>query len=792
MRPGRWPRSDSWGQRLTFLGRLRSFGDTMFFSLSQDGCRMHKFRLFLTFFLLSLLFAVLAYGVSSNVVLKGVASIELRQAIKSMEHMHERLILSQSGLAWQVRANACSDALYGQMSAPTGPNTGFLNEKFAPEFLNSLQITALALFSESGQPLFLTLSSTSFFGEEQLGSLEKTTIKIVQRLLQEGGVSLEGLISIQGEAYLMGAHKVFDADLNGKPLGVLLMIKRLEREFGAGAETNSFQRFSVLPRASYDAVPAEVDAESGYKIHEENDEIFVYALERDVFGVNVCCMEARGERLFSAFARSLSETNFCLMLAIGLLLLASAIFLMHQCEQRVMQQELLRRSRHDGVTGLFNRSYAETRLREMTAEAARKGTFVGVIFVNLDRFRGINDKYGYEVGDKLLCESATRLASVGEDAVVARFEGDKFLIIVGADDRETLMGRAQSALEVMCESFKIEDNEILLTASLGLAFFPNNGKNPVNILRRAEIAMYQAQKRGRGRLCAFTAQMEEEAARRVSLQIALTKALDEERLMVFYQPKVDVERKCVIGCEALIRWQRADGSFVPPPTFIPLAEETGLVTRIDMFVLYTACRQIKAWKELGLDVRIAVNMSARSILSESFADRVQQILHEEAMPSHCIEVEITETSLMTELEAASEAISKLYNTGIRIALDDFGTGYSSLRYLHSMPISCLKIDKSFVDGIGSRASRDDSSELVSGILALATGLGKDMVAEGVEEPAQLDFIVGHGCSVIQGFIFSKPLNAKDCTAFLLNQREHIQSVLDTVAKARENADSEVL
>ncbi|MCR5814160.1 MAG: EAL domain-containing protein [Desulfovibrio sp.] len=751
---------------------------------------MHKSRLFLTFLLLSLLFAALAYGVSSRIVLDGVDSIELRQAIKSMEHMHERLALSQSGLSWQVRANACSDALYEQLKAPKGPDMAFLNEKFAPEFLNSLQVTALTLFGEAGQPLFLTLGATSYFSEEQLACVEQTSAKIVYRLMHEGGVALEGLVNIEGEAYLMAAHKIYDADLAKKPQGVLLMIKRLEREFGAGAETNSFLRFSVLPKASFDAVPAEVDAESGYKILEENDEIFVYALERDVFGVNVCCMESRGERLFSAFARSLAENNFFFMLAIGLLLLASAIVLMHRCEQRVMEQEILRRSRHDGVTGLYNRSYAETSLREMIAEADRSNEYVGVIFLNLDRFRGINDKYGYEVGDKILCETAARLASIGEKAMIARYEGDKFVMIAKDANKEILVGRAQSALEVMCELFKIGGNEIMLTSSLGLAFFPINGKNPGNILRRAEIAMYQAQKRGRGRLCVFSNEMEEEATRRVSMQIALTQALDEETLLVFYQPKVDVLSKRVVGCEALIRWQREDGRFVPPPDFIPLAEEMGLVTRIDMFVLDTACRQVKAWKELGLDVRIAVNMSAYSILSEGFAERVQQILHEEGILPQCIELEITETSLMTELDVASAAIAKLYNSGIKIALDDFGTGYSSLRYLHSMPISCLKIDKSFVDGLSKKASREDSSELISGILALATGIGKDMVAEGVEEASQLDFIVTHGCSVIQGYIFSKPLNAAACTDYLLHQQERIQTVLDMVARERSRSESE--
>ena len=751
---------------------------------------MHKSRLFLTFLLLSLLFAVLAYGVSSHIVLEGIDNIELRQAIKSMDHMHERLVLSESNLSWQTRSIACSDVLHAHLESHAD-NAAFFQEKFAPEFLNSLHVTALELFDSKGKPLFLTFGEALYFSEEQISRVEETMASVVHKLFQQGGNSLEGLVSITGEPFLLGAHKVYDTDLRKKSCGVLVMIKRLAREFGSGAETNSFLRFSVLPKASYDAVPVVADGESGYKIFQEHDEIFVYALERDVFGRNVCCMESRGERLLSAFARSLSTRNFFFMLAIGLLLLASAILFMHRCEQRVMEQEILRRSRHDGLTGLYNRSYAEQRLVELVAEAEKKSEYVSVVFINLDRFRGINDKYGYEVGDKLLCETAARLASIGDQSLLARYEGDKFVMIAKDINKELLMSRAQSALEVMCEGFKIADNEILLSASLGLAFYPDNGKRPKNILRRAEIGMYQAQRRGRGRLCVFTAEMEEEAKHRFSLQIALTKALDEEKLMVFYQPKIDVTQKVVVGCEALIRWQKEDGSFIPPPAFIPLAEETGLVTRIDMFVLYTACRQIKAWKELGLDIRISVNMSARSILSEGFAERVQQILHEEKMSVSNIEVEITETSLMTELDAATQAISTLYNSGIRIALDDFGTGYSSLRYLHSMPITCLKIDKSFVDGLGAKDVNEDSSVLIRGILALGQGLGMDMVAEGVEQPSQLDFIVGHGCPVIQGYIFSKPLNAADCTAYLLSQKEHINEILDMVAEARERANDGV-
>ncbi|MBO4368867.1 MAG: EAL domain-containing protein, partial [Desulfovibrio sp.] len=232
---------------------------------------------------------------------------------------------------------------------------------------------------------------------------------------------------------------------------------------------------------------------------------------------------------------------------------------------------------------------------------------------------------------------------------------------------------------------------------------------------------------------------------------------------------------------ALIRWQR-DGKWVPPSVFIPLAEEAGLVTRVDMFVLYTACRQIGEWLRLGInDVRVAVNMSTRSIQAANFVERVQQIISENNTPKDLIELEVTETSLMSDLTIASKAISTLHDRGIHVALDDFGTGYSSLRYLNAMPFSCLKVDKSFIDGLNAASAKENSNDLVKGTLALARGLGKEIVAEGVEDPSQLGFLNQENCAIIQGYIFSKPLSAVECTEFLLHQREYIDKVMKSVS-----------
>jgi diguanylate cyclase (GGDEF)-like protein/PAS domain S-box-containing protein len=446
-------------------------------------------------------------------------------------------------------------------------------------------------------------------------------------------------------------------------------------------------------------------------------------------------------------------------------------------ERKDMETELAYRADHDMLTGLPNKRLLTERLEKAMAAARGTGRMVGVLLVDLDRFKGVNDSFGHTLGDKLLRQAAGRLSALMKlDDCVARTGGDEFLFAVSdVTDRSQLEDLARSIRTSLNRCFYVEDNSIYLGASIGITCFPADGENAETLLRNADLAMYRSKERGKNAYTFFTNELNIDVTSKMTLETALFKAVENEALEAYYQPKVDIVSGRVAGCEALVRWRRED-KFVPPPAFIPLAEETGLVTRLDMFMLRSACRQIRVWMEKGCEpVPVAVNMSARTIQSEGFVEKVRRILREEDMRPDQVDLEITETGLMSDLHAASGIISQLSNAGIRIFLDDFGTGYSSLQYLHSMPIACLKIDKKFIDDLN--APEGDSRELVTTIIALATGLGMSTVAEGVERKEQLDFLAENGCRVIQGHIFSKALSGAEFAEFLLHQKERIDAVL---------------
>ena len=403
---------------------------------------------------------------------------------------------------------------------------------------------------------------------------------------------------------------------------------------------------------------------------------------------------------------------------------------------------------------------------------------VGLLYIDVDNFKSINDSYGYQQGDVVLREIANRLRSLNSSEVLARTSVDNFQIILTAANQDLVLEKAQKILNILKEIFFIGSNKLHISISIGLAYFSSDCSDILTLIHHAELAMYDAKQQGGNTISLYDKSMTEAVYGKKQLETALYEAVEKEAFTVNYQPKVDISKNDVAGCEALVRWQTADGKWVPPPAFIPIAEETGLVTSIDMFVLRTACRQVLAWEKDGSGaVPIAVNMSVRSILSEGFVERVMSILEEEGTPPSLIDIEITETCFMSDMETAFAAISRLHEAGIHIALDDFGTGYSSLQYLSAMPISFLKIDRKFVDDIFS--GKMTAQPLVKSIIALAANLGMSTICEGVEDKNQLAFLAGNSAHIIQGYLFSKPLSAADCGEYLRNRKAHIAEVMQS-------------
>jgi diguanylate cyclase (GGDEF)-like protein/PAS domain S-box-containing protein len=415
---------------------------------------------------------------------------------------------------------------------------------------------------------------------------------------------------------------------------------------------------------------------------------------------------------------------------------------------------------YDALTGLPNRALLNDRLRQTTIAAGRHERVVTVMFLDLDRFKTINDTLGHDVGDLVLRTVADRLAAcVREGDTVARLGGDEYAIILAdmAQSRDA-MGIAQKILDRVREPISLAGHELVISASIGITLYPADDARIEHLLKNADTAMYRAKEQGRNTYQFYTADMNAEAVLRLTLETDLRRALEHGEFLLHYQPQIDLKSGALIGMEALIRWRHPGERLVPPATFIPLAEDTGLIVPIGQWVMRTACAQNKAWQDAGLPaLRVSVNVSARQFRQKSFPETVAAILRETGLGPAYLELEVTESLMMDHVEAAIMTLKEFHGMGIKLSIDDFGTGYSSLSYLRRFPIDSIKIDRSF---IGSLATDSDQTAIVVAMISLAHTLRLRVVAEGVETAGQAAFLCEHGCDEGQGYLFSKPLAAE--------------------------------
>jgi diguanylate cyclase (GGDEF)-like protein len=422
--------------------------------------------------------------------------------------------------------------------------------------------------------------------------------------------------------------------------------------------------------------------------------------------------------------------------------------------QRKRAEERLHYLAHyDALTGLPNRVLFVDRLKQATVEAARHRRLVGVMFLDLDRFKTINESLGHSVGDQFLKSVAARLrAAVREGDTVARLAGDEFTIVMPdmahAEDAARL---ARTILESLAQPVSIGGHDLFASASLGMTLFPLDGHGIEGLLRNADIAMYRAKASGGNTYAFYSADMTAMAEERLRLETALRVALDAGALRLHYQPVVGLGSGATVGVEALSRWPDVSRGFVSPAQFIPLAEETGLITRIGDWALRAACLE---WRNSERPLRLAVNVSVRQLAHADFVDTVVRTLDETGFDARQLDLEITESVLMDNAEGCASAMRRLGDMGVHFSIDDFGTGYSSLSYLKQLPIGRLKIDQSFVRGIPHDPG---DVAIVTAIISMAHSLGIQVIAEGVESEAQLDFLRSHGCDEAQGFFLGKPL-----------------------------------
>jgi diguanylate cyclase (GGDEF)-like protein/PAS domain S-box-containing protein len=446
---------------------------------------------------------------------------------------------------------------------------------------------------------------------------------------------------------------------------------------------------------------------------------------------------------------------------------AHYIWILADITERKQSEERMRHiAQHDALTGLPNRLALLMRLGQLLPEARRHKWNIAIMFIDLDRFKIINDTLGHQVGDELLREVACRLSSVvRETDFVARLGGDEFVVILPGitmpADAAVVASKIVAALSTAIEA---EGHELHTSPSIGISIFPDDGPDGDTILKNADTAMYHAKAAGRNNYQFFAAEMNRVTAERLDIERKLRHAIARNELALCFQPQFSADSSHATGVEALVRWHHPTDGLISPDRFIPVAEETGIIVEIGEWVLLTACREMKRWIDAGLKpMRIAVNVSARQLRRRDFCETVAGALAESGLPAELLELEITESSVMENPEEAVLILQRLGRMGISLAIDDFGTGYSSLAYLKLFPIDHLKIDRSFVADI----EHDLNDRAIAfGTIALAHSLGLNVIAEGVETEDQLELLRTNGCDEVQGYLFSKPLNSAAAFAFL--------------------------
>ena len=439
-------------------------------------------------------------------------------------------------------------------------------------------------------------------------------------------------------------------------------------------------------------------------------------------------------------------------------------------DRRRIEQELRYLANYDTLTNLPNRTLLAERLSRAIVRARRQGSCVALLFLDLDRFKDINDSLGHATGDRILRMAAQRLQrAVGPSHTVARIGGDEFTVVLEdlahAGEADTC---AQRVIDAFDEPLLIDErHEIAITPSIGISLYPDHAQVPTDLLKHADTAMYQAKAAGRHTFLRYTESMDSSTRQRAGLIASLRRAIERNELRLVYQPQLSLADGGIRCVEALLRWYSTEHGEVSPVQFIPLAEESGMIVGIGEWVLREACNTLADWQRAGLPgVTMAVNVSATQLLHSDLPRAVERILRETGIDPGQLELELTESVLMAKAGLAAERLQFFRRIGVSIAVDDFGTGYSSLAYLRRLPITTLKIDKAFIDDLGRPGDNEDAA-ITTTIIAMARSLGLGVVAEGVETAEQLAFLRQHRCDMVQGYWLSKPLPAEQCLAFML-------------------------
>ena len=435
-------------------------------------------------------------------------------------------------------------------------------------------------------------------------------------------------------------------------------------------------------------------------------------------------------------------------------------------QQIKLQRKMAELAFHDPLTGLYNRSYFIKKLQQEIDLAARFGTTLTLMFLDLDQFKGINDNLGHKAGDAVIQVVSERLTSIArQDDLICRWGGDEFIVLFpDLANRVAISNKADEILTVIRQPYSYEETELAIRTSIGITTSTRNNIKQEHLIQQADMAMYAAKREGRNTFCFFAKEMEENANKRFYFEADLRIALEQNQFFMVYQPKVDCQNNSIRSLEALLRWNHPKEGLISPTEFIPILEESTLMEEVTQWVLETVCKQIAEWKQQKISgFYVAINISGRDFLADDFDQKINKFLQQYKIEGHFLELEITETTLANNSKKCLMSMYKIKKLGLRLAIDDFGTGYSSMSYLKQFPINTLKIDKTF---IGYCDSKIEDSAICTAIISLAKSLDLQIVAEGVEKDSQLKFLTKMECDLYQGYLFSKPLSANEIQALL--------------------------
>ncbi len=449
-------------------------------------------------------------------------------------------------------------------------------------------------------------------------------------------------------------------------------------------------------------------------------------------------------------------------------------------DRKIAEDTITFQAYHDLLTKLPNRALLRDRLGLAISQAKREREMLAVMFLDLDRFKNVNDTLGHMIGDELLQQVSNRLRScVREGDTLARFGGDEFALLLPKinHSREDVENIAEKIINVLKQPFSVDGHELYVSTSIGISLYPQDGINMDTLIKNADIAMYHVKGQGKNGYQFYSNDMNKPYFKNLSMETGIHKALEQEQFSLVYQPQINLKTGDIVGVEALLRWEHPEHGNISPSEFIPFAEESGLIVKIGEWVLETALNELKGWRDAGLpEIRMSINMSARHIAEKSFVPSIRNILRRLELPGDALEIEITENAIMDDMDDIVRKLKQLADMDVTIAIDDFGTGYSSLSYLHKLPIQTLKIDRTFLKE--SRYAKDDHT-IVNTIVAMAKGLHLNVIAEGVETQSQLDYLREIECHEAQGFLFGKPLTPDIISQLLIQEPYAAPSAVST-------------